>query len=426
LKRLGRGEKPEPTPSPGLARWFWGGFLGLLLLGLLLALFAAVREGRNWIETNLAQSELPPTWTAAIRVTLSGGEALDIEAAAVPQIQSALRRRLEERRAAAQTRLAEDLNTGLRSTFAQASAQIPTFLDWYYSLGGEYSRLFHAAWGDLGSFLEQRVEALIFGPAGTADAIDGLAGQLDSAAAKQLRSTALDLQQLLLNLVRESSTRQAGAEVRVTGQWDLGQPLSAVLGPYLMLRPLDLARQGVATSAGAAAAAVTAKKLGGFTVAKMAGKIGAKVSPATLAALASKLGLKSAAKAGGSLAGAGSGAAAGATLCASTALGVPVAPGCALLGGVATGLAVWLLVDSAVIEAEEYLHREELEASLLQALGEQEQALRAALGAQYAQLTNAAFDRILREVNRGMRPRPISPQKDFVPARAATEGQDSH
>jgi hypothetical protein len=187
----------------------------------------------------------------------------------------------------------------------------------------------------------------------------------------------------------------------------------------LTLSSTDIARQGVATSAGAAASAAAFKKLGAASVAKSTTLIAGKQSAGMLAALASKLGLKAAVKGGGSLAGAGAGAGAGAALCAGSVVGAPAAPGCALVGGAVTGVATWLLVDTAVLEADELLNREQLEQQLREALAAQRQELDTGLRERYLGALRAGFD----QLEQGLaEPSPIpgaAPKRDFVPAEAA-------
>jgi hypothetical protein len=118
--------------------------------------------------------------------------------------------------------------------------------------------------------------------------------------------------------------------------------------------------------------------------------LAAKQSAGFLAALASKLGLKTAAKSG-VLAGAGAGATGAAGLCAGSVVGAPLAPGCALVGGILTGAATWVLVDSAVLEADELLHRDELELQMREALIAQREELKAQLAGHYMGLTQQGF-----------------------------------
>lgn len=281
----------------------------VILLGLVFTLFAAVRGGKQWLETNLEGSTLPPAWTELIRVTVSGGEPIYLEAASIPWVQEEIRERIAARSREAEEALSGDLDRRLEVIFALADQMVPAFADWYYSLKGEYARLFYAATGNIVEYLGEKMEELVLQPAGTSAAIDALSGHMEKQREERIRSAALDIQDLITSLVRSKQVRQEGTAFRVTGEWNLGHESGEPSAPYLSLGSADIMRQGLATSAGVAASAATAKKLGGVTVAKISGKVGMQTSLGSVAGLASKLGLKSAVKAGGGIGGAGTGAA---------------------------------------------------------------------------------------------------------------------
>ena len=406
------------------SRWFWGGFFAILLLGVLAVLFAAIRSGKQWAEVTLEEAqEIPRAWTQVVRVTLAGGEALYIDPAAVPRIQEETKTWIEARRQEAQGPMFESVDRETEAIYQGALAHVPAFADWYYSLTGEYARLFYAAVGNLPEYVSGQLQTLVFDPAGTADAIERMAGSLDDRLSRELRDTALGLQALLTRLVRAEQLSGEPTNVTLQGDWALGEQLTAHLQPYVALTPGDIARQGAATSAGVGLAAVTAKKLAATTVAKTTAKMATGESVGALAAGVSKLGLKSAAKAG-VLGGAGSGAASGAALCAATVVGAPMAPGCALLGGAVTGIAAWLLVDKAVLEAEELLGREAFEQELRQALAAQRDEMRATLKEQYAGVAESVFEQLENDLSGNLRPGTGAPEKTFIPARAAQEASE--
>jgi hypothetical protein len=411
-----RDTKGERSP---ISRWFWGGFFAILLLGLAFTIFAFIRGSKAWLEEHLVETELPPVFTEAVRVTIAPGESVYLDAAALTRTRNQLLARLDERRGEAEARLRRSVDQGLERIFAEADKQIPAFADWYYSLTGEYLRLFNAAFGDLAAFLAEKLDELVFTPAGTAQAIDTLGTQLGETSVAEVNQAAGEVRDLLLELVRSSGL--PAKQVRVTGEWDLGGGLGTHFEPFIALTPEDIARQGVAASAGAAAAAVTAKKLGSAAVAKAAGKLAAKPSLGAASALAAKLGLKSAAKAGGTLGATGTGAATGAALCAGTVAGAPLSPACALIGGAVTGVTAWLLVDKAVIEADEYLNREEFEAGLREALAEQRSAVHQELSARYVDGTGAVLDELRSDLEAELAPRAVEPKKDFSPGRSYQE-----
>lgn len=401
-----------------LSRWFWGGFFGVLLVGLILTLFAAIRGSGTWIQQQLGDTELPPVWTEAIRVTLAPGESVYLDAAALARARTQVLVVLRQRREEAERELTRAIDQGLQGIFAKTDKQIPVFADWYFSLGGEYMRLYSAVFADLAAFLAERLEELVLVPADTARAIDDLSAELGDASLALVTDSISDVQALLVDLIRESGLPEA--QIRATGELDLNSQLIAKIQPYMALTAEDIARQGVAVSAGAAAAAATAKKLGSTAVAAAAGKLAAKPSVGAASALAAKLGLKSAAKAGGTLGAAGTGAAAGALFCGGTVAGAPLSPACALVGGAVSGLTAWLLVDKAVIEADEYLNRDGFEAGLREALAEQRCARRDELQTRYVGGTGAVLERLGEQLATELTPRPIEPKKDFVPARSAS------
>ena len=91
--------------------------------------------------------------------------------------------------------------------------------------------------------------------------------------------------------------------------------------------------------------------------------------------------------------------------------------------GVILTVTLWLLVDKAVIEADEHLNREEFEAGLREALAEEREALRAELKAGYIDGVGAVLARIRSDLEEALEPRPIAPRRDFVPARAVARGE---
>ncbi len=401
-----------------LSRWFWAGFLSILVAGVLALLFAGIRAGKQWADLALSQAkDLPPAVTEVIRVTLTGGDALYVAAEAVPKIQAETRAWLEHRRQALQEPLGEVVDRETERIFRAASDQVPVFADWYFSLSGEYARLFHAAVGDLPDHIAAQLQRLVFDPANTASALEAMAGLLDERITGGFRETVSGLEEVVSRFVREDAVSDETATIEVAGDWNLGGQFADLLTPYLTLTGEDLVRQGAATSAGAGLAAVTAKKLGAMTVAKASAKLAAGEGAGALAAGASKLGLKSAAKLG-TLGGAGAGAASGATLCAATVVGAPLAPGCALIGGAITGVATWLLVDKAVLEAEELLGRDAFEEDLRAALEAQRDELRSELRDHYRRLTDQGLDRMAEELTQHLAPSRLSPEKTFIPARA--------
>lgn len=391
----------------------------MILTGVLIATFATIRAGKQWMAATLEHAaELPKNWTEAIQVTLSGGETVFINATSLPHIEARTQSWLNHQHRQVQKQLEATLDRETQRIYEHALSRIPAFADWYYSLWGEYTRLFYAAFASLPDYLSQHIQQQVFQPAGTAEAIDALTHRLDTRLAKQLRDCAIDLHQLLTDLVHSQRVAEKEITLDLRGQWALGSHFTDLLHHYAALTPEDLARQGAATSAGATVAAVTLKKLGAMTVAKSSAKLVATKSLETLTPMAAKLGLKTMAKTGGSLSGASAGAVSGAALCTASIGGAPLAPGCAMLGGAAAGIATWLLVDKAVLETQELLNRDAFEHELGQMLAEMRDELRTSLEARYTRLLQENFNRLWPNPRNSVKPitKENPPKKNFVPA----------
>ena len=394
--------------------WFWGGFFAVIGFGVVLALFAGIRAGLQWTQVEV-ENAMPPPVAALVKVTLAGGEALYVDPASVDSIRAQTREWLATRSTDTTAPLHDIIDRETAAMLVAAEAQIPTFADWYFSLAGEYARLLHAATDDLPRFMAGQLESLVFEPAGTLAAIEGLGPALDARFEEDMRAFALDLRNAIARLVREAGVETDGITVEVESEWALGDQLAGQLAPWTSLDSGDMVRQGAAVSAGAGLSAAAAKKIGALSVAKASAKIVTSEATGLLAATASKLGVKA-------LAGAGGGAASGAALCAGSVVGAPLAPGCALVGGLITGVATWVLVDKAILEAEELARRDEFEAELRQALTNWREELRAELVAHYDTAVDSAMDALSDAIDHQLKPATGADGSAFIPARDAAGG----
>lgn len=387
-------QSPHPRRFPW--RWFWVGFLIILLTAVLLALFAGIRGTAQWAALQLEEKAQPPTlWSEVVQITLLGGETLHLDPAALPALQARTHDWIDQQEHEARQRLEQELDRGYEVLLEQTLAQVPRFADWYYSLQGEYARLFHAAFGELPRLVAERMVEHVFEPAATAAGLDELFTRLDQELDQELRMAAQEANSLLASMVRELAVEPEGpVELRVVESRSLGDGLSTRLQPHLGLAPEDLARQGAAASAGALAGVVAMKKLG--------------------LATAGKLGLKAA---GGALAGAGGGAATGAALCGASVVAAPLVAGCALVGGIVAGIGTWVLVDKGALEAEEYLRRDAFEAELREAIRGEFEQLRADAQMQYTGALQGGFTQLRQGLDELLGPTQTEPGKTFVPAR---------
>ncbi len=291
---------------------------------------------------------------------------------------------LDRARLRATESAAKRIDTELDSLFARIAPGVDAYLDWYFTVIGEYERLAALATGGFLDLMGEQLERHLFLDTRFAEQLEGLDAAIQRESTRTLTDAAERLDQ-------EAGARVASAPCAFAGL-DLASLGTAVLG----LSPLgDLERDGLraATAAGGgAAAAVATKMLAKQTGAAVAAKLTAKKGFQAAAGLAGKV----AAKKGGSIL---LSAAGGAALCS------PGGPAAAICGIVA-GAAAWLAVDKAMVEIDEVRLREEMRGEILQALEEQRPALATALKARNA----AIIDATAGQIQAGM-------ERIFIPAR---------
>lgn len=240
------------------------------------------------------------------------------------------------------------LQSQLDAMFGRVESRLPVFLDWYYSLAGEYSRIGMSVGSMLGlaegGYVADRAAVILFEEAGWDDGIARLRGQLGNRLSHEEQA---------------SRTRWLAGLMQRLAPYKVPAPLPSATGEVTATAPrlsLDSLQRSLQTSElltlEERLALSTGGALAGVTVWR-ASRAGAAVA---------------ARGAGRGIGRAGSAAAGGALGCAP---GGPWALACAL----AAGTVAWVAVDWTLLRAEEALRREELEASLLQGLGDFRQQL---------------------------------------------------
>ncbi len=266
------------------------------------------------------------------------------------------------------------IDAGLEDMFAEVEKGIDSYLDWYFSVLGEYQRLVAVLGDDLVAVMGDELEQHLFEP-----------GEFD-----------VQLRHLEGKLQRLSAERMAGLVPQLADQLNVSScDIGAIRLTPLTQLDRDALRASAAMSSGVGAGIVSSSVLAKKTAAALAGKLAAKKSFQAGAALGSKTLAK---KGSSSLLSAGVG----------TALCAPSGP-VAIVCGVSAGLVTWLSVDKALIELEEGLHREEMRSALLEVLATQ----RAELGEQLKLKHHARLDAMAARVNDAV-------QSTFIPYRDGT------
>lgn len=281
--------RTESDKRPNLSRWFWGTIVLLLVITVSLELLATWQAGRHGVEDTIGSS-VDQTETKATQVerwfNAAGEEAQKVR---------------------------EQIRGHLDEAYAPVYAGIPKYMDFHYSLTGEWLELGSAAMGNLGSGLEEHL-------------FDGFDTRLGDVS----ENLALEFDQRFRTALDEAMTAEPG------GPEAFGPVASRALRDSQNRLKTTTGTIGVALVGGATLKVFTtafAKKL----AIKLAAKVGAKT------------GMKWAA--------ATTGGAASAAACSWTG---PGAVACAVVGAAIT----WVATDVAMIKLDEHVSRDDFERDL--------------------------------------------------------------
>ena len=346
--------------------------LALLWLAATVALLALVagQPQRSWSPSPQAEVVL-------------AGEHYRLDAAQVEWLRAFSRLHFSEGRHAARSLLEAELADGLDEVFAAVRARLPEFADWYYSLGGEYSRLGMAALAQLdladGNFIADKAAAMLFPTAEWEAALASLDGRMLATLQAHRHRVRADW---VAQLGDRLAPHRVPAPLEVAGGGERLEPLPL---DGLIARRLDEEQRAFAgrirmssVAGGAVAGAVlwrqaaarAATATGRAVVARGAGRTATRAGVATTGGLA---------------------------VCAAAG---PAAAGCALLAGAVA----WVATDWALLRVDELRNRDELLAALDAGLGQ--------LRAQMQHDVLAAYDAVSEEqdasaataIDRGFRP----------------------
>ncbi|NGX16164.1 hypothetical protein, partial [Wenzhouxiangella sp. XN24] len=142
----------------------------------------------------LVTGTLQRGWTPGPRIHVQlGADHYRVESAEAESLEAFSRDYFNTGSAAARTVLQRELEAGVTRTFDQVRERLPEFADWYYSLGGEYSRLSMAALARLNlaedGYVARRVEEILFPEPAWETALAQLSA--DAAARLQVQGQAL-------------------------------------------------------------------------------------------------------------------------------------------------------------------------------------------------------------------------------------------
>jgi hypothetical protein len=262
------------------------------------------------------------------------------------------------------------IDQGLKRIFSGVEAGIDDYLDWYYTVFGEYQRLAAVFTADAAAVTSEKLEQYLFEHGDFETRLADLDSQVEQITTGRFANTLPYLDAELDN-----------------APCDIGR---VNLAPLLAL-DRDKLGASAAVASGVGAGVVASKALAKKTAAAVVGKVAAKKSIQSGAAIASKALAKKGTSAALLSAGVGT------TVCA------PAGP-VAVLCGVTAGLVTWLAVDKSLVELDEVFHREEMRADILKVLAGQQ----AELAEQLRQKHYILVDRLAAQVSDAV-------QKSFIP-----------
>jgi hypothetical protein len=229
-------------------------------------------------------------------------------------------------------RTQREIEAAVDGAFAEAGPAVDLYLDWYFSLAGEYARIWQHLFGDSAAYLAGRFEETVLAES-RAQLADELSA-IESRSANRVQALASRHSENLRSVLNGS--RCLAAAVPDTPSPAVGE------GPRHVYGAVSGSAAGLA-----AGLAVGARPLASRLIGRTALKRGVS---------------------------AGGGAAAGAAVCS------PTGPG-AVLCGVVAGIGTWIAIDVLVLWGEEYLSRDGMRAEITAALDEARKELTAALTA---------------------------------------------
>ncbi len=253
------------------------------------------------------------------------------------------------------------LKTELDAGFDLMKGNVDAYLDWYYSVFGEWGRIGHLLVGNAEEYLARRLEEKLAEGAPFARLDGALKAALDSdaAALNEFRQIAEAI--IARNRVEPGSWRNVNVVTKAQLDDVLSLPMQR---PVISFRE----RLGAGLAAGGVAGAV-----GGVVSSKVVAKLTAKGT----VKVAAKALMEVAGERGFSVGAAGAGAAAGAIAGSAVPL-VGTAAG-AVIGGAIAGLAASLGTDYLMLKLEERISRETQKAEILTAIEEKRLELHRAL-----------------------------------------------
>jgi len=282
----------------------------------------------------------------------------------IEKIESELDAKLNKARIESIQRADRDIDAAVNAVFADVEKGVDSYLDWYFTVTGEYQRLAALAAGNFADTMGKRLEQHLFGETRLGD-------RLEEARQNAVESSNQQLTELAGHLAVQIRDKAEANPCQIN-TLDL-----SALGNLNR----DRFRAFVAAGGGVPAGIVTGKVLAKKAATGFASKLATTKGFKAVAGVAGKV----LAKKGGSVALAAAGA---------TAICSPGGPLAVVCGVVAGGL-TWIGIDKAMIKIDEMRFREEMRAEILSDVHGYKNEIATALKFQQ----HAAIDQLIQHIH---------------------------
>jgi hypothetical protein len=290
----------------------------------------------------------PDTLGKGVRELLARTNPCRSELPALNALQSGLDSELRKAHLATTQFADQQIDQTLDALFAEVEQGVESYLDWYFTVLGEYQRLGALATGQLPALMNAELERRLFGDIKFDEKVESASSALASETQARLSLLSDDLAKRIRTEFQDQPCQLAALNLSALGNLDRDR-----------LRASLAASGGVAV--GVASVSLLARKTSSTVVGKVAGKKAFQ--------FAASLSGKVAARRTGSILLSAAGA---------TAICAPAGP-LATLCGIGAGAVAWLAFDKALIKIDEIRFREEMRDGILASVREQKVELASAL-----------------------------------------------
>lgn len=299
----------------------------------------------------------------------------EVDANKIALLQASVRQDLQQSVSSAKLAAHQRIDQQVDEAFTGVEKRVDDYLDWYFSIKGEYERLAvavtHKVAGNktLEDLLNEKMQQTMFDPEPMEKMIHDIPRQALTDSSRDLQYAASALQGQLIKEIEQAPCALASVQLPVLSALDFSRD-----------------RQRAVVSLGAGGLVFSA-----YTARQLAYRLGRALAPRiTSTSMIARV----IAKRGGSIAG-GVGTA--------TALCSPAGPFAAACG-VTAGIATWFAVDKAMIAYDEARYREQMKTEILELLDQQKNGLKTALKKSHDVALMQMADRMHQNIDRAFIP----------------------